>query len=278
MPFHSTFSCSIKASGSNTDNTPITSSVSVSDTNTTEISTSISDTNTDTETTPSSGPQEPLPQLETPKNLPLRRIPGDYGLPFVGPIKDRLDYFYNEGRDKFFRTRINKYKSTKNETSSPELSCLPQNSRAVTESSLTSTPPNQNTNNSNAFSFSSSNLEAAISSPSFFHLTQKLFDTLEKDLENTAKAVFADANDQEAFNYLSKAFYGVNPSETSLKTEGPSIVTKWTLLQLGPILTLGLPKCIEEPLLHTVRLPPALVKKDYQRLYDFFYEASSGPI
>ncbi|CAL5185102.1 unnamed protein product [Lathyrus oleraceus] len=63
-----------------------------------------------------------------------------------------------------------------------------------------------------------------------------------------------------------------------LKTEGPSIVTKWTLLQLGPILTLGLPKCIEEPLLHTVRLPPALVKKDYQRLYDFFYEASSGPI
>ncbi|KAM1249491.1 hypothetical protein ACFX2G_032848 [Malus domestica] len=29
------------------------------------------------------------------KPLPLKNIPGDYGLPFMGPISDRLDYFYN---------------------------------------------------------------------------------------------------------------------------------------------------------------------------------------
>ncbi|CAL5205316.1 unnamed protein product [Lathyrus oleraceus] len=303
----------LKASGSNTDNTPITSSVSVPDTNTTEISTS--NTNSDTESTlSSSGPQEPLPQLETPKNLPLRRIPGDYGLPFVGPIKDRLDYFYNEGRDKFFRTRMNKYKSTVFRANMPPGPFISSNPNVIvlldgksfpilfdvskvekrdlfTGTFMPSTeltggyrilsyldPSEPKHEQLKRFLFFLLKSRSSHFIPEFRSSYSKLFDTLEKDLENTAKAVFADANDQEAFNYLSKAFYGVNPSETSLKTDGPSIVTKWTLLQLGPILTLGLPKCIEEPLLHTVRLPPALVKKDYQRLYDFFYEASSGPI
>ncbi|KAI3856017.1 hypothetical protein MKX03_016724, partial [Papaver bracteatum] len=26
-------------------------------------------------------------------NLPVRTIPGSYGLPLIGPISDRLDYF-----------------------------------------------------------------------------------------------------------------------------------------------------------------------------------------
>ncbi|CAN6686279.1 unnamed protein product [Malus baccata var. baccata] len=34
--------------------------------------------------------------------LPLKNIPGDYVLPFVGPVSDRLDYFDNQGRDEFF--------------------------------------------------------------------------------------------------------------------------------------------------------------------------------
>ncbi|KAM2624615.1 hypothetical protein PS2_031996 [Malus domestica] len=29
------------------------------------------------------------------KPLPLKNIPGDYGLPFMDLISDRLDYFYN---------------------------------------------------------------------------------------------------------------------------------------------------------------------------------------
>ncbi|KAI6677836.1 hypothetical protein NL676_038632 [Syzygium grande] len=45
-------------------------------------------------------------------NLPLIAIPGGYGLPFFGAIKDRLDYFYHEGTDEFFRTRMEKYQST----------------------------------------------------------------------------------------------------------------------------------------------------------------------
>jgi hypothetical protein len=46
-------------------------------------------------------------------------------------------------------------------------------------------------------------------------------------------------------------------------------VSKWTMMQLSPILSLGLPKCIEEPVFHTFCLAPILVKKDCKKLYDF---------
>ncbi|KAL9687966.1 hypothetical protein QQ045_032378 [Rhodiola kirilowii] len=45
-------------------------------------------------------------------SLPLRKIPGSYGYPFFGPVHDRLDYFYNQGTEKFFKTRMDKYEST----------------------------------------------------------------------------------------------------------------------------------------------------------------------
>ncbi|KAL2898382.1 Allene oxide synthase chloroplastic [Bienertia sinuspersici] len=45
-------------------------------------------------------------------DLPLREIPGSYGLPIVGAIKDRWDFFYLQGEHKFFQTRMEKYGST----------------------------------------------------------------------------------------------------------------------------------------------------------------------
>ncbi|KAI0503799.1 hypothetical protein KFK09_014742 [Dendrobium nobile] len=45
-------------------------------------------------------------------DLPLRKIPGDYGFPLLGSIKDRFAYFYTEGCDAFFRSRIRRYNST----------------------------------------------------------------------------------------------------------------------------------------------------------------------
>lgn len=49
---------------------------------------------------------------------------------------------------------------------------------------------------------------------------------------------------------------------------------KWVLVQLGPLLTLGLPSVLEDLLLHSFRLPAALVKKDYERLAAFFKESA----
>eukprot|EP00250_Pteridium_aquilinum_P014511 c22035_g2_i2 orf=182-451(+) len=44
--------------------------------------------------------------------LPLKRIPGGYGLPYWGAIKDRLDFFWFQGETQFWVARRDKYKST----------------------------------------------------------------------------------------------------------------------------------------------------------------------
>ena len=290
--------------------TPLKASVSNPDTTSSPAPiTPIETTVSDTDTTLS------LVTPEPPKKLPMRRIPGDYGLPFIGPIKDRLDYFYNEGgRDKYFRTKMHKYKSTifrANMPPGPFISSNPNvivlldgksfpvlfdNSKVEKRDLFTGTfmPSTELTGGYRILSYLDPTepkhdqlkrllfflLKSRSSHfiPEFHSSYTNLFNTLEKELAKTGNAIFADANDQAAFNYLAKAFFGTNPSETNLKTDGPKIVTKWTLMQLSPILTLGLPKWIEEPALHTFRLPPFLVKKDYQKLYDFFYESSNGPV
>ncbi|KAI7746532.1 hypothetical protein M8C21_000010, partial [Ambrosia artemisiifolia] len=49
----------------------------------------------------------------TTNNLPLRSIPGSYGIPLYQPLKDRFEYFYGPGgRDEYFKSRVHKYQST----------------------------------------------------------------------------------------------------------------------------------------------------------------------
>lgn len=110
--------------------------------------------------------------------------------------------------------------------------------------------------------------------PEFRSCYKELFNALEKELGEKGKASFAEANDQAAFNFLTRSLYGVNPIETQLGLDGPKMIQKWVLFQLGPVLKLGLPKFLEDTMIHNFRLPPSLIKKEYQRLYDFFYESS----
>ncbi|TKY75117.1 Allene oxide synthase [Spatholobus suberectus] len=252
-----------------------------------------------------------LPVPETNK-LPMRKIPGDYGLPFIGPIKDRLDYFYNQGRDKYFQSRAQKYNSTVFRANMPPGPFIASNPNVIvlldgksfpvlfdvtkvekrdvftgtfmpsTEltggyrilSYLDPSEPRHEQLKRLLFFLLKSRSSHVI--PEFHSSYASLFDTLEKELATKGKASFGDANDQAAFNFLARALYGTNPSDTNLGRDGPSIVQKWVLFQLGPILVLGLPKFLEDPTLHTFRIPAFLIKKDYQRLYDFFYESSGS--
>lgn len=52
-------------------------------------------------------------------SLPLRTIPGSYGWPLLGPLSDRLDYFWFQGPETFFKKRIDTYKSTVFRTNVP---------------------------------------------------------------------------------------------------------------------------------------------------------------
>lgn len=52
-------------------------------------------------------------------NLPVRTIPGSYGLPLIGPISDRLDYFWFQGPETFFKKRMEEHKSSVFRTNIP---------------------------------------------------------------------------------------------------------------------------------------------------------------
>uniref|UniRef100_A0A2P2MAV0 Allene oxide synthase n=1 Tax=Rhizophora mucronata TaxID=61149 RepID=A0A2P2MAV0_RHIMU len=246
-----------------------------------------------------------------PTKLPIREVPGDYGLPIIGPIKDRNDYFYTQGgRDEFFKSKIKKYQSTVFKTNMPPGPFIASNPQVVALldgksfpvlfdvskvekrdvftgtyvpsleltggyrvlSYLDPSEPHHGKLKKIMFHLLKSSRDRLI--PEFSSSYNEMFETLEKEITSKGKASFGDANDQAAFNFLARSLFGTNPADTELGRDGPSLITKWTLFQLGPILTIGLPKFIEEPLLHSNRLPPCLVKKDYQRLYDFFYSAS----
>ncbi|XP_037491479.1 linolenate hydroperoxide lyase, chloroplastic-like [Jatropha curcas] len=66
-----------------------------------------------------SPPQTISTQSSPSPSLPLRKIPGSYGWPLLGPISDRLDYSWFQGPETFFKKRIEKYKSTVFRTNVP---------------------------------------------------------------------------------------------------------------------------------------------------------------
>ncbi|PQM41050.1 allene oxide synthase [Prunus yedoensis var. nudiflora] len=258
------------------------------------------------EITPSSVSAQP----PEPTNLPVKKIPGDYGLPFVGPIKDRLDYFYNQGRDEFFKSRVQKYQSTVFRVNMPPGPFISKNPQVVVLldgksfpvlfdvskvekkdlftgtympsleltggyrilSYLDPSEPKHDKLKRVIFYLLKSSRDSVL--PEFHSSYTELFETLESKLADKGKANFVEANDQAAFNFLARSLFRANPADTPLGLDGPKLVSKWVLFNLGPLLRLGLPKFIEDPLLHTFRLPPFLIKKDYQRLYDFFYQSS----
>nr|QNS30010.1 cytochrome P450 [Nothapodytes nimmoniana] len=243
--------------------------------------------------------------------LPLRKIPGSRGQPLIGPFRDRLDYFYNQGRDEYFKSRIQKYQSTVFRVNMPPGPFISSNpsvvvlldgksfpvlfdlSKVEKRDVFTGTymPSTELTGGYRVVSYldPSEPKHAKLKQLIFFLLKSRrdhvmpefhstyteLFETLEEEISSKGKANFVSANDQAAFNFLARSLHGANPADTKLGLDGPKLVGKWILFQLSPLLVLGLPKLLEDLLIHTFPLPPALVKKDYQRLYDFFYQSST---
>ncbi|KAK2969413.1 hypothetical protein RJ640_020356 [Escallonia rubra] len=246
--------------------------------------------------------------------LPVRKIPGDYGLPFIGPIKDRQDYFYNQGRDEYFKSRAQKYQSTVFRANMPPGNFISSNPNVVVlldgksfpvlfdlskvekKDLFTGTymPSTELTGGYRVLSYldpsepSHGKLKRLIFFllkarrdhviPEFHASYTDLFDTLESQLASKGKASFGEANEQAAFNFLARSLYGANPADTKLGSDGPKLIGKWVLMQISPLLVLGLPMLIEELVIHTFRLPPILIKKDYQKLYDFFYQSSTSTL
>ncbi|XP_047328420.1 allene oxide synthase 3-like [Impatiens glandulifera] len=251
--------------------------------------------------------------------LPLRAIPGSYGIPFFGAIKDRLDFYYNQGPDKFLKTRLEKHKSTIFRTNMPPGPFMAPNPRVVTVLDAVSFPilfdtskvekrnildgtympstklfggyrvcafldPSEPTHTAAkqfALSFVASRHNSVI--PIFRSCTNDLLGQLEDDvaLGKVPTNNFNTHSDKMSFDFVVRLFSDddIPSKQTNLGSDGSKLFDKWLLFQLAPLMTLGLkfiPNFVEDLLLHTFRLPPFLVKSDYQKLYDAFYSSAKS--
>ncbi|XP_059430594.1 allene oxide synthase 3-like [Corylus avellana] len=252
-----------------------------------------------------------------PSKLPLKPIPGKYGLPFLGPIKDRLDYFYNQGLETFFRTRIEKHQSTVFRTNMPPGPFISSNPRVIAVLDAISFPilfdtskvekldvldgtympsksftggyrvcayldpsePNHTVFKRWFFSLLAARHHSFI--PLFRNSLSELFINLEDQLsDKPGEAYFNTLSDSMSFNFVFRLFSDRSPSDTKLGSDGPKLFDMWLFVQLAPLMTLGLSKWLnylEDLLLHTIPLPSFLVKSRYKKLYGAFYE-STKPI
>ncbi|CAN6459925.1 unnamed protein product [Victoria cruziana] len=255
------------------------------------------------------------PASSTTTKFPVVEVPGGYGLPFLGAIADRLDYFWFQGKEEFFRSRMQRYQSTIFRTNMPPGPFIADDPRVVvlldgasfpvlfdvdkvekrnlfTGTYMPSTeltggyrtvsfldPSEESHRAIKRFIFSLLKSRRDSFIPEFRSVMTEFFSGIESTLAAKGKAEFNSANEQACFNYLSRAFLDRDPTAPGgLGTDGPSIIKKWVFLQLGPLLSVGLPKPLEEILLRTFRLPPALIKRDYERLLGYFRTAGSAAL
>ncbi|KAK7257905.1 hypothetical protein RIF29_32223 [Crotalaria pallida] len=215
-------------------------------------------------------------------NLPLKPIPGSYGLPFFGPISDRHDYFYHQGRDKFFSSRIQKYNSTVFKTNMPPGPFISSNPRviALLDSSsfqilfhnskvqkhdlldgtfmpstnffggyrpcafLDTDEPSHSLIKTFFLNLLSSKHDAFV--PLFRSELSEHFADLEDRLaKKHGKASFNSSIGTAVFNFVFRLICeNKDPKETVIGSKGPTLVQTWLGAQLAPLATLNPPTIV----------------------------------
>lgn len=244
-----------------------------------------------------------------PSTLPLRPIPGDYGLPFYGAVKDRLDYFWFQGEEKFYKSRMEKYNSTVFRVNMPPGPPIARDSRVIClldQKSFQVLFDVSKVEKKDVFtgtympstSFTSGYRVCSYLDPSeekHTKLKQWCFDVLalngknfipefhtcfeqscvewENDLANGKKASLSEEVQQFAFNFLLRAICHhdpVAPGPTSLGKNGGPDSSLWALPQLAPIAgNTGLPHPVEEAAFRTVPIPSFLVQSKYDAIFNW---------
>uniref|UniRef100_A0A7N0ZRV0 Allene oxide synthase n=1 Tax=Kalanchoe fedtschenkoi TaxID=63787 RepID=A0A7N0ZRV0_KALFE len=248
-------------------------------------------------------------------NLPLKSIPGTYGWPFFGPVRDRLDYFYRQGDLGYCRAKMAKHQSTVFRANIPPGPFVSSNSRAVFLLDAVSFPALFDTERvekrdvlagtyAPGLSYTGGYRVCSYLDPSepehatlkcwvmsvlaarhgkFIPLFQNsvgaFFKALEEKVAGEGRASLNDLMSPTVFDFVFKLLCdGKGASETELGQKGAASVASWLLPQLAPMIILGLrylPNPVEDLILHTFPLPYFLIKSDYEKLYKAFYNSAS---
>lgn len=240
-------------------------------------------------------------------NLPLREIPGHYG-GFLDAIRDRLDFFWFQGTQDFFKSRIEKHKSTVFRVNMPpgppgfpdprtivlldakSFPVLFDMEKVEKKNVFTGTympsldytggyrvlpyldPQEERHTKLKQFCFEILRNNGKRFFPEFHNAISESFEIWESALRKGEEAAFQEQNYQFSFNFLMRSIVHrdpVAPGKASLGTEGPGHAVKWVIPQIIPISGAGLPHLVEELTIHNFPLPFALVKKDYEALFAF---------
>lgn len=241
--------------------------------------------------------------------LPLRSIPGSYGLPILGPFKDRLDYFWFQGPDTFFRKRIELHKSTVYRTNIPPTFpfFLGTNPNVVAvldvksfsqlfDTSLVDKkdvlvgdfmPSTSFTGGVRVLTYldtaeplhsSAKRLvidmlhrSARLWEVEFLKEVDVMFDSVEGKVGSHGKASFLGPLKGCLFSFLCRSLLRADPAaRPRVKKWGPFMVDAWLALQLIPTQYIGvIPQPLVEIFLHSFPFPACLTKWAYKSLYYF---------
>uniref|UniRef100_A0A0E0JXD2 hydroperoxide dehydratase n=1 Tax=Oryza punctata TaxID=4537 RepID=A0A0E0JXD2_ORYPU len=252
----------------------------------------------------------------SPSGLPIREIPGGYGVPFFSPLRDRLDYFYFQGADEFFRSRIARHGgATVLRVNMPPGPFISGDSRVVALldarsfrvllddsrvdkadtldgtympslalfgghrplAFLDATDPRHARIKRVVIGLAAARMHHVV--PAFRAAFAALFDGVEASLDGGSggRVEFNKLNKRHMFDFTCTALFGGEPPS---KVIGEGAVTKamaWLAFQLHPIASKVVkPWPLEELLLHTFSLPPFLVRRGYATLKAYFADAAAA--
>ncbi|RDX66141.1 Fatty acid hydroperoxide lyase, chloroplastic, partial [Mucuna pruriens] len=262
-------------------------------------------------------PPSSLVTATTPTELPVRQIPGGYGWPLLGPVSDRLDYFWFQKPDNFFRKRMDKYKSTVFRTnvppSFPFLGNVNPNVIALLDCKSFShlfeadlidkkdvlvgdfVPSTSFTGNirvgvycdtsdphhSKAKNYTMDILKRS-SGIWVSELESKLdimWNNLEATLSKSTSVSYIFPLQQFLFTFLCKVLAGADTSrDPKIAESGYVMLDRWLALQLLPTVSIGIFQPLEEIFLHSFPYPFFLVSGDYNNLYNFLKQQGKETI
>ncbi|KAJ1277489.1 hypothetical protein BS78_04G007700 [Paspalum vaginatum] len=249
---------------------------------------------------------------------PPRPIPGSYGPPVLGPLRDRLDYFWFQSQDDFFRRRAAANRSTVFRTNIPPtfpffVGVDPRVVAVVDAASFTALfdpslvdkrdiligPYNpgagftggtrvgvyldtEEPEHARVKTFAMDLLHrcARTWAADFRANVDAMLDAVEADLlGGSASASYVLPLQQCIFRFLCKSFVGADPRADALVDRfGFTILDLWLALQILPTQKVGLLQPLEELLIHSFPLPSFLVWPGYRLLYRFVEQQGADAV
>uniref|UniRef100_A0ACD5ZPD5 Uncharacterized protein n=1 Tax=Avena sativa TaxID=4498 RepID=A0ACD5ZPD5_AVESA len=249
----------------------------------------------------------------SPSGFPVKEVPGGYGVPFFSPLKDRLDYYYLQGAEEYFRSRIARNGgATVVRVNMPPGPFITRDSGVVAlldarsfavlldDAKVDKTDTLDGTFMPSlklfggyrplAFLDAADPRHAAIKgvvirlavarmhqvAPTFNASFGAMFDAVDASIDS-GPVQFNKLNQHHMFDFTCCALFGGTQPSKAMGDGAVTKAVKWLLLQLHPIASKVIkPWPLEDLLLHTFRLPFFLVRRDYAALTAYFAEAAAA--